>query len=270
MYQLPFDKVMVSQRSYDDPDPYEIISSNISVVNALYKEFLRTDEQCSEAIQSYLVDYYLAQIENGGFSQFVYNSKWRKETIQNIRDGLIAIGANQHLVLFERGARQVQGFDSVRLDEYFSSEYFGTNEDRDELNEISDEFYQLSKTEDLIVLNSAWLRSLPNLLVLPIAEMEKVVTHLAALVPEREARIKFALDNEPAYMKHIRALCKQASHLLSHVTAGTSIQLDDGSRQIAWHFHTDQGHFYMIDTDSHVSMYYADSHALLTRIDHYN
>ena len=66
-------KIYVSQQSFDDEDEYEIVSSNIDLLNALLNEYLNEDEIHPASLQSYYVDYYHAQVHNGGFSQFVYN-----------------------------------------------------------------------------------------------------------------------------------------------------------------------------------------------------
>ena len=54
--------VIVSDQSYASTEPYDIISSNIELVNALFGEHLRADEIPPDAVRSYYVDYYLAQV----------------------------------------------------------------------------------------------------------------------------------------------------------------------------------------------------------------
>lgn len=60
-------KIYVSQQSFDDEDEYEIVSSNIDLLNALLNEYLNEDEIHPASLQSYYVDYYHAQVHNGGF-----------------------------------------------------------------------------------------------------------------------------------------------------------------------------------------------------------
>lgn len=95
---------------------------------------------------------------------------------------------------------------------FFKSEYFGENEERDILNEFDDKFYDLSEQEDLIWLNSAWLRSLPSLVVKTAGEMEAEVERRAAELPDREERAAKDLPNEPRFMKLVRARCSEAGH----------------------------------------------------------
>ena len=68
------DSVVVSRESLESTDPRALIDSNIGFVNTLLAEHLLPEEISQDAWRSYYVDYYFAQIANGGFSQFVYNS----------------------------------------------------------------------------------------------------------------------------------------------------------------------------------------------------
>jgi hypothetical protein len=254
------DSVIVSRSSFESDEPYDIVESNIGFVNALLEEHVRYDEIATDALRSYFVDYYLAQVENGGFSQFVYNSRWARWMITLIREGLQAMGAGRHLALFKEGGKLVAALGPDRLDGYFQSEYFGENTDRDELNAINDRFFKLAKVEDLIALNAAWLRKLPGLAVMEVEEMRDEARRRGAALPDRSERIAAALENEPRFKKLIRALCKRAGQELSCVTAGDSSHVHEGRRTLAWHFLTDRGHHYMIEADGKAIMFENDSH----------
>lgn len=259
MKQMPKAKVdqsvIVSKKSFESDDPYDIIDSNISFINALLEEHFRHDELSQDALRSYYVDYYLAQVNNGGFSQFVYNSRWEKNTIGYVRDGLEAMGASKHLQLFNQSAAIIDRIGPDGMEKFFKSEYFGDNKERDILNKFDDKFFDLSKREDLIKLNSKWLRSGPKLVVMTIAEMKAEVERRAAALPDREARIAEALANEPRYMKLIRALCAKADHKLTRVTAGDPTHKHKGRPILAWHFITDKGHHFMVDADGKAMMF---------------
>jgi len=102
--------VIVSDQSFASTDPEDIIYSNVELVNALFEELLEEDEIAPDALRSYYVDYYLAQLENGGFSQFVYNSQWSPLTNGFIREGLAAKGGPPpRAVQHERGAGRAHG-----------------------------------------------------------------------------------------------------------------------------------------------------------------
>src|SRR5262245_17432988 len=185
--------VIVSDESFASTDPEDIIYSNVELVNALFEELLKEDEIPPDALRSYYVDYYLAQVENGGFSQFVYNSHWSPLMNGFIREGLAGMKAVGHLALFNESATLVDRMDPDRLQTFFESDYFDTNPTRDELDANNDRFSELSETENLIALNAAWLRSLPNLRMMRADEIKAEVARCAAALPDREERVRAAL-----------------------------------------------------------------------------
>lgn len=264
---IPLHAVVVSRESFESDDPYDLVDANIGFINALFEEFLRADEVPEDGLRSYYVDYYLAQVENGGFSQFVYNSAWNEQLLRYLQDGLKAIGAHQHLALFDEGARLVAELGPERLANFLASDYFGENPERDELNAPDDAIFALAAKEDLTALNAAWLRGLPHLVVLSEEELRAEVRRRGEALPNRAERIAAARENEPRYMKLIRALCEQAGHALTAVTAGDPTHEHQGVRTVAWHFLTDQGHFYLVDTGAQALMFHGDTHELITRLD---
>ncbi|MBP2619367.1 DUF4375 domain-containing protein [Chryseobacterium jejuense] len=160
-------KIIVSDTSYNSNDPYDLILSNISVVNLLNEEGFEVENMHEDSIIGYYLDYYLAQYSNGNFSQFVWNSGWSPELNRNIEEGLRKIGAQKHLALFLEQSSIVENLEEGELEKYLKSEYFGPNKTRDKLKNSS--FYSLE--EDLIVLHSQWLRNHQDLQVLPLEEM---------------------------------------------------------------------------------------------------
>jgi hypothetical protein len=250
------DAIIVLEASVAHDDPGEIVGSNVWFVNALRKEYLTTDEIAAESLRSYYVDYYLAQVNNGGFSQFVYNSRWSPRCICLIREGMRAIGAERHLEVFEQGARLVEQFGPDRLEAYFASEYFGENPDRDELNAPNAEFCAAQEVEDLQALNAAWLRKHPDLCPLPTEEdMRQEARRRGQALPDRERRVAAARANEPRWLKLMRALCERAGHELVRPTAGDPNRVHEGTRTFAHHFVTDKGHHHMIEVGGMAIMF---------------
>jgi hypothetical protein len=101
----------------------EIVLSNVRVVNALREEYLRNEEISEDALRSYYVDYYLAEVENGGFSQFVYNSEWDPEIVSRVRAGLPAMGAVKHRAWFDARARRVDALGDKGIRAFLDGEY---------------------------------------------------------------------------------------------------------------------------------------------------
>lgn len=260
MSESPLEQaVIVSKDSMASDDPYAVVNSNISFLNALQEEHFRDEELSQDALRSYFVDFYLSEVENGGFSQFVYNSSWDPDTVRYVREGLSAMGAVQHLALFNKSASIVDRLGPDVMQEYLASDYFGDNPNRDLLNEFDDAFSELLEQEDLGQLNSAWLKSLPHLVVMTIDEMEAEIERRAAELPDRDERAAEALADEPRFMKLIRALCAKAGLELLDVTAGDPTHEHAGQPVLAWHFITDQGHRYMVEAEGHATMFDGDS-----------
>ena len=168
---MKFDNVIVSKKSHEDGDVYAIVRSNLTVVNLLRDEAVPDESVCDEALMSYWVDYYLAQCNNGGTSQFVYNTRWLPSIVENVRAGLERIAGpdSQQLALFRALEGRVASLGKAKLEAFFKGDYFGANEARDFLKDSS--FFDVDKVEPLVVLNAKWLRGLPNLSVLDIDDM---------------------------------------------------------------------------------------------------
>ncbi|MBK6697557.1 MAG: DUF4375 domain-containing protein [Myxococcales bacterium] len=236
------------------PDPSAVIEANIAVVNGLFAQHLEAQEISRDALRSYYVDYYLAQMQNGGFSQFVYNASASGEVFTLVTEGLESMGAKKHLALFEKGVEGLVALGQKKVKEFLASEYFGTNKTRDALAKIDDAFYRLQEKEELTTLNARWLKGHADLVALPAAKLDAELKRRGARLPDRARRIAKALAAEPRYLQLIRALCKRAGHELDRVTAGDPSYKHDGASTVAWHFLTDRGHFFMVESKGKAHM----------------
>jgi len=248
------DVVVVSRESVGDSDPRSIIASNVDFVNALFEEYLRPEEISQDALLGYYVDYYLAQVTNGGFSQFVYNTGWQPVVVEAVKSGLTAIEASRHLELFERGERVAEREPS-KLSKFLASAFFGKNDERDRFDSITMRFFEIQKIEDLDLLNAAWLKSRPGLCVVPKSEMRQQISIRASRVGDRDVRIAEARSREPHYAKCIRTLCDAAGHTLETITGGDPTNEYKGQNVLAWYFITDKGHHYMVEVGGKAIMF---------------
>jgi len=253
------DAPVVSSVAFASDDPLAIIQSNIDFLNALFGEHLWAEEVPADALRSYYVDYWLAQVSNGDCSQFIYNTQWNKQVVALVREGLEAMGATEHLAIFERSAQQVDGMTPEQLEAYYASDYFGDNPTRDTLNAPNDAFFALEKTDPLLVKNAAWLRAHPDLVVLSADELEAEARRRGAALPDRAIREAAAMAAEPRYLKLIRLLCEHAGQTLEQVTAADPKRIHDGEPTVAYHFVTDKGHHHMIDLGDRALMFHGDS-----------
>lgn len=243
----PLAPLLVSSESIASDDPYDVILTNIEVVNAL-AELLAPDELVQDALVSYYTDFYQAQVANGGFAQFVFNSGWSPLLVDAVAAGLEAMEAPRHAAVFAQARAAVDALSEYELQEFFESELFGENETRDRLDAAAEGFDDAE--DDLVLRNSAFLRSRPDLVVLPEAELGEAIEQVFAALPDRAEREE-ALDNmpQPDYVQLIEALCEASGQDLDRITAGSP----SGDGSVIWYFLTDKGlHFYKVIGDEAV------------------
>lgn len=171
-------QIVVSENSFNDADPTTVIYSCGSFLRLVLEEGGDQDDLHPDALCSFAVSYFLDEVNNGGFSQFVYNTGWDGDLVADIAAGLAAMGASDHLAWFNARREFVDSPQISRgLPAFFASEYFGENPFRDSLND--DSFFEIET--DLAAINAAWLRSHPDLVVVSIPEMftraEAIVGH---------------------------------------------------------------------------------------------
>jgi hypothetical protein len=174
---MEFGRILVSETAMNSENLQDIIHSNISIINLMREEGVSDEFIHEDALLSYYLDYYWSQNSQGNFSQFVHQSGWNKELNELIEEGLALIGAQKHLELFQQQAKKVKLMSSVKLNKFLKGKLVGVNPVRDSLN--TNAFLELE--ENLIELNTAFLKSHPDFEALPIDEiftiLEEFVGH---------------------------------------------------------------------------------------------
>lgn len=184
--------LLVSKKSFEAKTTRPIVESNISVVNAMFSAMFEPEEISRDALRSYYVDYYDAQVKNGGMAQFVFNSRASALVLELVREGLVAMGAKAHLALFDKLLGRIVKLGKKKLETFFDSQFFGKNVTRDVLNEDNDTFFALSEKDDLSERNGRWLRKLPHVVPMTTTKLEKEIASRAMSFPDIEARIAAA------------------------------------------------------------------------------
>lgn len=265
--------VVLASTLTEDADPSEIVASNIMFVDMLFEEYLKREEISQDALRSYHVDYFLVEYENGGFSQFVYNTRWDKTIIGYIREGLKAMGAKRYLKAFEKGAKLVEAVGKEKLEAYLDGGYFH-DEDEEEADDpvdwdaVNEAIDKAGDSEDIAELHAAWLRKHPQLYVMQTEdEMREEARRRGAALPDRAQRVAKALADEPRYLRFIRALCKEAGQELERLTTADPRHQFEGEQVCAYHFITDEGHHYMVEHDGRAIMIRGDTKEEVCSID---
>lgn len=271
MMQL-IDKLYVSQDAFNSDDELELIWSNIDIVNLCFEYYLNEDELLPDALYSYYVDYYTAQMNNGGFSQFIYNIGNNQMVLEYVQKGLEKIQAEGHLELFEQAVDAVNKLTEVELQQFLAGDYFGDDDTPQHhiLNQIEEKFDELSDTtETLSELNSQWLKQHPLLTAIDDEQIEQLLHEIEQKIPDLEQRKQIAYENRPRYIKIIDALCEKMAMELESIHAGDPTFEYQGETYLAWYFSTNKGVFCMIELEDeqHAILFDADSETNLLDLD---
>jgi hypothetical protein len=221
------DAIVVNRESvYSDHSDYDIVQANLDFIyNGLFGQYYTIDEVSQDALRGYYVEYYRAEMFNGGFAQFVRNShrlsagsQFRRQNpseepdaaqVRLVREGLVAIGATVHIKLFDEGVALVESLGEVRLNRFFAASFqnYAQSPERAVLATIDRRFVELNKQQSLRMLNRAWLRTHPKLVEATSEQIEAEIQRRAGLIPDRADRIAAAEANIPLrdMAEHIEA-----------------------------------------------------------------
>lgn len=258
----------------------DVVDANVDVVNAMYAGLLDIGEIAPSALRSYYVDFYLTQSLGGGFAQYVFTAPEREEIDSHLRAGLEEMGAAAHLDLFDRAAAAFDSLSAEDADAYLDGDAdLAGDGDADApataavqlLEELDAGFESLLETEDLTRLNAAWLRGLPDLLVLAQEDLELHIAERVSGIPnlaERQAEAaEEDLLNAPEFELIIRELCDVAGHTLVKITMGDPNYDRNGGTALAWHFTTDQGEYLMVEDDNEAFMIHPESKEIVAAVE---
>ncbi|MBQ1445492.1 MAG: hypothetical protein IIZ13_16745 [Renibacterium sp.] len=268
----------------------DVVDANVSIVNALFDGYLTDAEIAADALRSYYADFYLTQVLEGGFEQFIFTSDLDEDLLGYLREGLTAMGATEHLALLEKGLAGFAALPEEEQDFYLNGSLDDDDEDDDDYDDEDDEarladeaaddesdddddddadgvegpFDDLDEEiavqnehTDLTELNGAWLRGL-DLEVLPEADIDAAVDALSAALPDLAERQAAAAEAAQAQMPDfeiiIRELCDVAGYELQNITLGQPDFEYNGESGFAWHFSTDHGDFVMVEEETEAFM----------------
>jgi hypothetical protein len=219
-------------------DDGDLVATVVDFVNwAIGPAHLVFGEVVAEAFWSYHADYYLAQVNNGGHGQFAHNSGMSEQTFDNCRRGLVAMGANDYVAIFDEFMALVKG-DPRRAKAIQDGSGFGQIDRAIKL--LDKRFLALG---NMTRLNAAWLRTLSVLRSLPndrlTAERGAVIGQNFLLAARQDylRRAKERGNAADPIQVAARATCAQEHITFESVNAGLPV----GDGQIAWALSTSAG-----------------------------
>lgn len=180
-------------QAQDGGSPYELVQAIVDFVNAMTDAGLYSRSEIHpNAMQAFHSDFYLAQVNNGGHSQFIHNCFANlPHVIADVRAGLAAMEAKDHLAIFERmAAWVVQNPGEVSKQTGFEGGRAPL------LDELDDLFYAADKAAPMIDLSARWIASWRELRAVDDADYPEAIQRVLMLNPLREARlIMFSIVN---------------------------------------------------------------------------
>lgn len=137
------------------------------------------------AMQAYHADFYLAQVNNGGHSQFIGNTgvAMLPTTSGDALAGLKAMGASpQHQILQEM-------MDWVQANPGEAALQDGSETRAAALNALDTRFYEADRLRPMALLAARWIASWPELRAVAKEEYASEIERLAQLNPHRSQRL---------------------------------------------------------------------------------
>jgi hypothetical protein len=182
-------KVVVPHKALEaarDPDKADYLTGAVvDYVNAIQRAGVYTRRELpAVAMQAYHADYYLAQVNNGGHSQFVGNTglEMLPTTSDDALAGLKAMGANaQHQTLQEMIAWVEAHPSEAALQNGFENRAA-------ELNALDDRFYAAERLQPMTPLAARWISNWPELHAVAQEQFSSEIERLAQLNPHLSHR----------------------------------------------------------------------------------
>ncbi len=180
--------ILLEQETLESDDIYLLPESLVEFVNfAVHTAQYRRDELPKEAFECFHVDYYIAQVNNGGHSQYVGNSGWHDYQIADIRAGLAAIGDEEAIELYEDLCAYADSNPKEFQDGMVSG---GFGDIPDFFQKADDAFFELGLGERLMRGDRDRIRELDCVMAFPFMECRRIVKQLPMRNPNYEARSK--------------------------------------------------------------------------------
>ena len=249
-----------AERATDPDKAYELVQAVINFVNftlgeGLYSRF----EIPAKAMQAYHADFYLAQVNNGGHSQFIHNSHRNLEYIlADVRAGLTGMKAKSHLLVMEQMAAWV----AQHPDE--ASQQTGFQGGRAEhLDDLDKRFYAADKAMPMIRQSAHWIASWPELKIVDDADHREALRRIAVMNPLREARLVSRsvanLSQQMTTWFHVGVglACAGAPRTeIKLAIGGGSVMEIEGEKQTVFHVRTNASEpRFCVVTNEHAAAY---------------
>ncbi len=248
----PVTEILLNGELYKSGDIYDRIYSMVEYVNTLTGAtswtaggFYTIEELPQQVLQSYFIDYYDAQVQQGGLENFIITSHWNPQTNTYIRQGLEAMKADHHLALFLELEITIDPV-AHELEDLLLHDFSGDNPIKRAMVQLDKHYQEASERENLAALNAAYIESWEHKKILSPRKLWQIAMDaLLAKVPDREKRKQQDYEQLSTEMKSILAVCEEAGHTL---VAYHDFELSDyeGNELFTHDITTDKGKYQVV------------------------
>lgn len=243
-----------------EPGNYDLIQGLVNFVNAMTQDGLYSRfEIPQKAMQAYHADFYLAQVLNGGHSQFIHNSFGNLPfVVKDTRAALEGMKADALLAIFERAASWIEANpEEVKKQTGFEGGRAPL------LDELDTAFYKANDATPMIVQSSLWIKSWPELRAVDDTDYVEAMRRVILLNPLREERlladsvVRLVKQTMDWFLVGVGLACANSENkevVLS--IGGGSVMEIEGQQQMAFYVRTsaDQPR-YCVVTKEHAALY---------------
>ena len=220
-----------------ESNPAEVVSMAGRFVTALTEKALYTPiEAPRNALLVHQTDYYRQQVETGGHSQLIRNTRAKPSTFAFIERGLEASGAAAHLAIFQ----EMKAWVMANPDEAKAQTGIGTGRAA-ALEALDQKFAALEAADPLTPRLAHWLAALPETRG---AELSEIVEHVAAMaaanpkhgervVARRVGTIGHWLTDPLRFAIGYACLHKEKAGVAYQVGSGSTFDIN-GAQVVAW------------------------------------
>lgn len=249
--------------------------------HALWERHVRDDEMPQKVINVSRVNYLVGQVLNGGFLQFVRNSQWNRGFVDGVRSGLAAIGASEHLAVFEGAARLIdEAYASgagkldadkftVALDQLEKEHLSNFKLGRRLSRSVDDDWRWGDRWQSVQILSARYIAGWRGVRRVPSTAYPAALDRLAAAIPDLAARRQKREEARPWEKKAIDRLVAQAG--FGHIWyTGFNTREHNGRKVWCWNFTVGttpgQGHHQAIFVDGEAIMFKGRTDEIVARI----
>jgi hypothetical protein len=210
-------EIVVDQARWESDELWEVIDSLSSFATLAHEQGgLRADEIAPEILWNSQVTYYYGQARQNGHYLYVGNSGWKAHNIEACRAGLMACDASEIAQIYkdlESLVPQV-GYDISEWRSHYDTfrQSSPLHKDFDALN---DRLYAVDH-DSFLRRRIEWIKSLPQLEVVPTDAMQHRLERLFSANPLREERRAILLEEE---RRQAESFKREQSQRLSTVEA---------------------------------------------------